>query len=100
MKELIFSRSLLPAMERSTERVGFIDAGTGRQITYGQHRSRVARLSHALTAELGVGQGDRVAVLSMNSVQYLELWHATMLGAAIMNPLNLRFSADELVYVL
>jgi acyl-CoA synthetase (AMP-forming)/AMP-acid ligase II len=100
MKELVFSRSLLPAMERNADRVGFIDAGTGRQISYGQHRSRVARLSHALSAELGVGQADRVAVLSSNSVQYLELWHATMLGAGIMNPLNLRFSAEELVYVL
>jgi acyl-CoA synthetase (AMP-forming)/AMP-acid ligase II len=100
MKELIFSRSLLPAMERNADRVGFIDASTGRQITYGQHRSRVARLSHAMSNELGVGQADRVAVLSANSVPYLELWHATMLGAAIMNPLNLRFSADELEYVL
>ncbi|HZE65474.1 MAG TPA: AMP-binding protein [Sporichthyaceae bacterium] len=100
MKELVFTRSLLPALERNSDRIGFIDAGSGREITYGQHRSRVARLSHAMSAELGVAPQDRVAVLSMNSVPYLELWHATMLGAAIMNPLNLRFSADELVYVL
>jgi acyl-CoA synthetase (AMP-forming)/AMP-acid ligase II len=100
MKELVFSRSLLPALERNADRIGFIDAGTGQQVSYGQHRSRVARLSHAMATELGVGQADRVAVLSQNSLPYLELWHATMLGAGIMNPLNLRFSADELVYVL
>src|SRR5262249_38916073 len=43
---------------------------------------------------------ERVAVLGLNSLPFLELWHTCMLGAAIMNPLNLRFSAEELVYVL
>jgi long-chain acyl-CoA synthetase len=100
MKELVFSRSLLPGLERDPGAVGFIDTATGRTATFGEHLSRVARLSGALSTELGVTGEDRIAVMGLNSLPYLELWHASLLGAAVMNPLNMRFSADELAYVL
>lgn len=100
MKELVFSRSLLPSMERNATSVGFIDTASGRTVTFGDHLSRVAKLSGALSAELGITPDHRVAVMSLNSLPFLELWHASLLGAAVMNPLNMRFSADELAYVL
>jgi long-chain acyl-CoA synthetase len=100
MKELVFSRSLLPALERNADATGFIDAATGRTATFGEHLGRVARLSGALSSELGVSPEDRISVIGLNSIPFLELWHASLLGAAVMNPLNMRFSADELAYVL
>ena len=100
MKELIFSRCLLPAIDRNPGAVGFINAGTGQQVTFGDHLDRVTRLASALRTELGVEPGDRIAVLAANSIAFLELWHAALLGAAVLNPLNLRFSPDELAYVL
>jgi long-chain acyl-CoA synthetase len=100
VKELVFSRSLLPAMERNADKVGFINGATGATTTFGEHLDRVKRLSGALADELGVQSSDVVGVLSGNSVPYLEIWHASLLGAAVMNPLNMRFSADELSYVL
>ena len=50
--------------------------------------------------ELGVEPGDRVAVMSTNSHQYLELYHACFLGAAVINPLNLRLAGKELDYIV
>ncbi|MGQ0465231.1 MAG: AMP-binding protein [Sporichthyaceae bacterium] len=100
MKELVFHRSLLPALARRPDRVGFVDAGTGATTTNGEHLSRVSRLCAALADELGITPEKRFAVLALNSVSYLELWHAAMFGAGVINPLNLRFSAEELVYVL
>jgi len=100
MKELVFSRSLLPSLERRAPDIGFIDCGTGREVTFGDHLARVARLSGALSGELGVAPEDRIAVIGLNSLPFLELWHASLLGAAVMNPLNMRFSPDELAYVL
>ena len=100
MKELVFTRSLVPVAEHNAGRTGYIDAGTGATRTFGEHLSRVARLSDAMARQLDVAPGDRVAVLSANSLQYLEIWHAGLLGAAVINPLNLRFSAEELAYVL
>lgn len=58
------------------------------------------RLANALRKELGVQPGDRVAVRSLNSAAFEELYHAGMLGAAVLNPLNLRFAPRELTHVL
>jgi long-chain acyl-CoA synthetase len=97
MKELVYHRHLLPAVERSAQKVGFID-GEYRG-TYAQHLDRVARLCAALRV-LGVGKADRFAVMALNSHRFLELYHAAMLGAGVVNPLNLRLAPKELEYIL
>jgi long-chain acyl-CoA synthetase len=100
VKELIFHRLLVPAAERHAARTAFVDVASGRRVTFGDHLERVARLGSGLGRELGVKPGDRVAVLAMNGLSYVELWHAALLGAAVINPLNLRFSEEELAFVL
>jgi long-chain acyl-CoA synthetase len=98
VKELVFHRSFVPAMERWDTKVGFHDGDYHG--TYATHGERVLRLADALRRELGVRPGDRVAVMSANSHQYLELYHAAFLGAATINPLNLRLAGAELQFVL
>jgi acyl-CoA synthetase (AMP-forming)/AMP-acid ligase II len=98
VKELVFHRSFVPAMERWDTKVGFHDGDYHG--TYATHGERVLRLAHALRHEVGVRPGDRVAVMSANSHQYLELYHAAFLGAAIINPLNLRLAGAELQFIL
>jgi acyl-CoA synthetase (AMP-forming)/AMP-acid ligase II len=100
MKELVFNRLLLPTAERHASATAFIDGETDRTVTFGEHVDRVTRLASALRSELGVQPADRVAVLGLNSLPFMELWHAALLGAAVINPLNIRFSADELAFVL
>jgi long-chain acyl-CoA synthetase len=100
MKELIFHRLLLPTAERQASDLAFTDLGTGEQSTFGQHAERVKKLANGLRSELGVQPGDRVAVLGGNSLAYVELWHAALFGACVLNPLNNRFSAKELGFVL
>lgn len=100
MKELVWHRQLLPAVDRHAASPFFSDAGTGRTTTYGEHGSRVLRLASALRKELGVEPGDRVAVMSLNSAGFEELYHAGLLGACVVNPLNLRFAPRELSHVL
>jgi acyl-CoA synthetase (AMP-forming)/AMP-acid ligase II len=100
MKELIFHRLLLPTAERHAGEPAFTDLGSGDTVTFGRHVERVKQLSNGLASELGVRPGDRVAVLAMNSLAYVELWHAALLGACVLTPLNNRFSARELAFVL
>jgi long-chain acyl-CoA synthetase len=97
MKELIYHRHLLPAVERNADKVGFID-GSYRG-TYAGHLDRVARLCAALR-QLGVGRHDRFAIMALNSHQFLESYHAAFLGAGVINPLNLRLAPKELEYIL
>src|SRR5207244_8499171 len=85
-------------LERFGDRTGFHDGDYHG--TWDQHGDRVLRLANALGSELGVGQGDRAAVLAMNSHQYLELYHACYLGAGVVNPLNLRLAPKELAFIL
>jgi len=98
MKELIFPHMHGPAMAQYGEQEGIVD-GDYRS-TWNQHTERVARLTNALAARLGVAAGDRFAVLALNSHQYLELWHAAFMGAGVINPLNLRLAPKELAYIV
>lgn len=65
-----------------------------RSRTWSEVGDRVARLAGALR-ELGVGRGDRVAVLMLNQDRYLELFLATAWAGAVVVPLNIRWSAIE-----
>ncbi len=99
MKELIYHRHLLPAVQRNAHRVCVTDASTGVSTTFTEHLDRVSHLIGGLRS-LGIGRGDRFAIMTMNSPQYLELYHAAFLGGGVVNPLNLRFAPKELAYVL
>lgn len=70
-----------------------------RVTTYGELRSRVNRLAHALRAA-GVHQGARVAYLGANHPAFLESLFATAILGAIFVPLNARLSAPEIDYML
>ena len=98
MKELIFHRQFLPALERWPDRVGFHDGAY--HATFQQQGDRVLRLASSMRTQLGLERSDRFAVMSCNSHQYLELFHAGFLGAGIINPLNLRLAGKELQYIL
>jgi acyl-CoA synthetase (AMP-forming)/AMP-acid ligase II len=67
--------------------------------TYAQLWSRVCRLSSAL-AGLGVRPGDRIALLMQNSSRYIEIYQAAALMGVAVVPLNFRFVASEIEYVV
>jgi fatty-acyl-CoA synthase len=66
--------------------------------TYRDFAIRVKRLAVALQ-QLGVRQGDRVATLSWNHYQHLEAYFAVPCMGAVVHPLNLRLSPDDLGYI-
>ncbi|WP_344056168.1 AMP-binding protein, partial [Sphaerisporangium rubeum] len=69
------------------------------RFTYEQFLRRSRRLAGAL-AGLGVGPGDRVAALCVNSHVMLELHNGVPMAAAVLVPLNIRLSAGELAYIV
>ncbi len=99
MKELIYHRLLLPSVDRNADRPCATNAASATSSTFGEHLGQVAKLIGGLR-DLGVGRGDRFAVLMLNSSEYLELYHAAFLGGGVVNPLNLRLAPKELAYVL
>ncbi|MGX6447439.1 acyl-CoA synthetase [Patulibacter sp. S7RM1-6] len=71
----------------------------GRRRTFAEHVERVRRLAGALR-ERGVEAGDRVAMLALNSDRYLEYFHACWWAGAVVVPVNVRWSADEIAFSL
>ena len=98
MKELVFSRLFLPAVERYAGQECVIDGAYSA--TFGQHATRVLKLAGALRDELGLAPQDRFAVLSLNGHQFMELHNAGYLGAGVLNPLNFRLSPGELARIV
>ncbi len=70
-----------------------------RRITYERLQERVNRLANAL-AELGVGSGDRVAMLQVNCNQHVEAYFAAAKLDAVYVPLQFRTRADELAFTV
>ncbi|MCY4639954.1 MAG: AMP-binding protein [Chloroflexi bacterium] len=68
-------------------------------VTYPEFLERAQRLAHAL-AELGVGKGHNVGVMSVNSAAFPEIYYATAMVGATFVPLNFRARSDELEYML
>jgi acyl-CoA synthetase (AMP-forming)/AMP-acid ligase II len=98
VKELVYHRFLLPTAERLATKRAIIDRNFNA--TYEQHVDRVLRLAEGLSSELRVGRGERFAVMALNGHQFLELYHASFLGGAVINPLNLRLAPKELEFIL
>jgi fatty-acyl-CoA synthase len=69
------------------------------RFTYREFSERCDRLSHALL-QLGLKAGDRVACLSFNCHRLLEAYYGVPQIGAILLPLNIRLSPEELGYIL
>lgn len=79
------------------DKIALVDTTDGdRRITYREWNRQVNRAADFLRQRLSVERGDRVAVLAMNCVEYLDLWFACgKIGAAIQL-LNWRLTPREL----
>jgi fatty-acyl-CoA synthase len=88
-------------LERSArvfpDRTAVIDGD--RRFTYREFADRSRRLAGAL-GRRGVFPGDRIAALCTNSSTMLELHNGVPWAGAVLVPLNVRLSAEELEYIL
>jgi fatty-acyl-CoA synthase len=76
-------------------RIALEDSATGRTLTYAELDSRAGRAA-SLMAALGVGEGDRVAILSRNRPEFFEILVGCARLGAILVPLNWRMPPAEL----
>src|SRR5256885_10069261 len=72
----------------------------GATLTYAAFAARIATAARALKSQLGVGRGDRVAILSLNHPDYLVLLYACARLGAMLVPLNWRLAVPEPIFIL
>jgi fatty-acyl-CoA synthase len=75
-----------------------VDDGV-RRLTYGELAGRTRRLAGALAAR-GVARGSRVAILSENRIEYLEVFLAAARVGAVVACQNWRLAPPELAHCL
>jgi len=71
----------------------------GRITSFRALQDRVARVAGMLR-DKGLAEGDRVAILSLNSDRAVELMLGTVWAAGVANNLNIRWAAPELAYAV
>ena len=72
----------------------------GQVCSYAALAERIDTLARAMKSQLGVHRGDRVAVLALNSPDYLVLLYACARLGAMLVPLNWRLAVPEQVFIL
>jgi fatty-acyl-CoA synthase len=70
-----------------------------RAMTFRQWNARACRLANALIG-LGLANGDRVAVLAYNCVEWMEIYAATAKAGLVAVPVNFRLLAPEIRYIV
>ena len=70
-----------------------------REMTWRVFNEHANRFSHLLL-DAGVTRDSKVAILLMNSLEWLPVYMGTLKSGAIAVPLNYRYAADEIKYCL
>ena len=91
-------KSLLLSGERygATNEIVYADK---LRYSYTTLNQRIRRLANALTAA-GVKAGDTVAMLDWDSHRYLECFFAVPMIGAVLHTVNIRLSADQVLYTM
>lgn len=101
MKNVIRRQTLADVLRRSAQRVpnktAIICGST--QWTYAEFDALVSRLAAGLS-QLGVVQGERVAILARNSHGFAAMRFALARLGAVLVPINFMLKADEVAYIL
>ncbi|NJN50785.1 MAG: long-chain-fatty-acid--CoA ligase [Gammaproteobacteria bacterium] len=92
-----FAEPLRRAVQVAPTKVALVSETA--EVTFAQLWQRAARLVGGLRA-LGLGNGERVAILAANSHQYVETYVGVPAGGMVVVPLNTRHAQPELVYAI
>jgi acyl-CoA synthetase (AMP-forming)/AMP-acid ligase II len=105
---MIVPLTLADFLERAEQvygdRVAVVDepsppgGGLGR-ITYGQFGAMARSLAAALD-DLGVGENERVAIVSPNAARFLVALFGVSMYGRILVPINFRLNAEEIRYIV
>ena len=85
---------------RTPEKIAVVDLASERRLTYARFDARISKLASHLKQGLGVGRGDRVAVLALNTTDTLEVQFACGRLGAVFVPLNTRLTVPELRFIV
>ena len=94
---LNFGEALSAHARLSPDKIGASDLD--REMSFALWNARAERLANALLG-LGLRQGDRVAVLAYNCVEWVEIYAAAAKAGLVAAPVNFRLIAAEALTIV
>ncbi len=76
------------------------DGDTGREVTYAHFYSAAATAAQYLKSKYQIQPGDRVAILSLNELEYVFLFFALQRLGATLVPINYRLTQREVEHIV
>ncbi|MHB8464825.1 MAG: AMP-binding protein, partial [Acidimicrobiales bacterium] len=73
--------------------------GAWGRTTYGELQRRAWGMAHALDG-MGVGHGERVAIVSPNAAKFLASYWGVSAYGRVLVPVNYRLNAEEVKYII
>ena len=71
-----------------------------RALSYAEWDVRASRLANALAGAAASQQGDRVALLAYNCIEWLEIYVALARAGLVAVPINFRLVGPEIAYIV
>lgn len=84
----------------SPQNAALTDGETGRKLTYSGMYNLACQMASLLQKKYQIKAGDRVAILSMNELEYIVLYFALHRLDAILVPINYRLTEREVRHIL
>ncbi|MDR3555271.1 MAG: long-chain fatty acid--CoA ligase [Syntrophobacteraceae bacterium] len=81
------------------DKEAFVDVHQNKRLTYSRFNENTNRTANALL-RIGIEKGDRVGLLLMNGVEFMEFFFAIAKIGAVCVLLNTRLAPDELTYII
>ena len=86
------------------DRIGVVDepdqpAPSWGELTYGR-MAELARAQAAALDDLGVGRGERVAIVSQNAARLMTSFFGVSAFGRVLVPINFRLTAEEVGYIV
>jgi len=94
---LTFGQMLRAQARLQPDRIGARDLE--RAMSFDLWNRRACRLANALLG-LGLGKGDRVAVLAYNCVEWTEIYAAAAKAGLVAVPINFRLAVPEIRFIV
>ncbi|HEX9587885.1 MAG TPA: long-chain fatty acid--CoA ligase [Bradyrhizobium sp.] len=85
---------------RTPDKLAVVDLASERRLDYAQFDARISHLATHLRDGVKIARGDRVAVLTHNTTDTLEVQFACGRIGAVFLPLNTRLTVPELQYIV
>lgn len=86
--------------EYSPNNIALKSVDDGAELSYSNFYNQINKTASLLKTSFEIEKGDRVAILSINRIEYVVLFFAIQKLGAIMLPLNYRLAVPELTYQL